>query len=91
VNHNGLYLQQGNNMSRSFRHTAIHGIAGQSDKIGKRILHGKMRARSRQILAKDPEEFAAPQPEVVYNEWSMEKDGKRWFGNDRDAKKYMRK
>lgn len=76
-------------MSRSRRKTPIRGLAGDSEKKDKQILHGKKRSKVRTLLKKDPENYIEPDYDELHNVWSMAKDGKMWV--DKHDKKDMRK
>jgi hypothetical protein len=82
-------------MSRSRRKTPICGIAGTSEKKDKKILHGKLRTRAREMLSRDPEDYIEPQYNEVHNVWSMAKDGKMYWPKKYENwwyyKKMMRK
>ena len=78
-------------MSRSRRKTPIKSICGgSSEKKDKDILHGRIRARARQMLKNDPDNYLDPLPEEAYDVWGMNKDGKSYFG-DWKSSLYMTK
>ena len=70
-------------MSKSYRHTAIHGHCGGSEKQDKRQYNRCLRKRVRHILraACDNGDYAVTLPEVreVSNLWTMQKDGKTFW------------
>ena len=61
-------------MSRSIKKTPISGIAGSSDKEGKRLANRHHRRINKQQA---DESYRALRE--VSDVWSMAKDGKRWF------------
>jgi len=70
-------------MSRSRRKTPIYGIStATSEKEGKRIWHKRMRTCERDRLRTlvDPEAHLTTLVPEVSNCWSMEKDGRQWWG-----------
>ncbi len=73
-------------MSRSRRRSPIRGITTAStDHPWKKAAARKLRRRVRQMIQSDPEGFnlAGKRWDLV-NPYSSEKDGKVWFGGDRD-------
>ena len=78
-------------MSKSYRKTPIGGIASAaSDKWFKRFFNKRNRAQVREML--DSGEYDKLQIfDPKYDWWDSPKDGKRWFGNDEDLNKKMRK
>jgi len=78
-------------MSRSRKKIPISGIAGDSDKIGKRIANRKFRCRERTMMSSNRMNQLPFKMNEVYNVWSMPKDGKFYFGdwkfdNDQEIK-----
>lgn len=75
-----------NDMTRSYRKTPIHGITtARSEADDKRRWHKRWRARMRS----QSETNEAPltlHHRAISDPWLMAKDGKRWFGPDRQAK-----
>lgn len=69
-------------MTRSLRKTPVFGNTyAKSEKIGKKIWHGRFRAKERTALAstKDLAEHMPTTVRDASNVWSLEKDG-RWYG-----------
>ncbi len=75
-------------MSRSYKKTPVSGNTGaDSDKIGKKIWHKKVRNKTKQILksvhndAELLEDVTIPnEKRVGYGPWVWPKDGKRYLG-----------
>ena len=68
-------------MSRSYRHTMVHGNStSASEKQDKRLNNRRLRRRVRQNLdtCTDFEAVVLPVVSEVSNPWSMAKDGKRY-------------
>jgi hypothetical protein len=80
-------------MSRSIRHTPVIGNCSHSDKPGKKIASGTLRAHVRTVLARgDYDNMVMPLLREVSNVWSFPKDGKHRLNPDgANFRKYMRK
>ncbi len=75
-------------MSRSRRKTNIVGTTCvSSEKFDKRLLHGKLRSKVRQLLHNEQYDIM-PEYNEVLNVWAMGKDGRMLV--DKDSK-WMRK
>ena len=74
----------GGTMSRSYKKVSITGVAGDSDKIGKRLAHKAFR-RSEHIAVGRNSDPAVSMREVS-DVWNFSKDGKRFY----DAGEYPR-
>jgi hypothetical protein len=74
-------------MSRSRRKTPIFGIAHSgSEKLDKKIWHGRWRASERIALANaSPEAHVSVLEKQVSNVWSMAKDGRTYWPLKRQA------
>jgi len=72
-------------MSRSYRHTPIRGVAGNSDKYGKRLANRRLRVLNRIRIREAKEPLLLRE---VSNPWDWAKDGKfywdskDWFVDD---------
>lgn len=78
-------------MSRSKRKTPIIGIAGSvGQHIFKKHESRAKRHRVRQYLTSENYD-KLPHDKEYGNEWSSPRDGKTWFGYDKQWKKAMRK
>lgn len=72
-------------MSRSYKHTPIIGIAGNSEKQDKRIANRRQRTLVRCILHgdlrrnNDGDSSLLPLIREVSNVYSFSKDGRRWM------------
>ena len=78
-------------MSRSRRHFPARGVGADSDQFDKRLANRRLRRAHRQQLdtIEDPELIILPVMREVSNEWSMNKDGKTYFGNLRQRDPVM--
>ena len=67
-------------MSRSRRKTPICGIAGSSDKEGKRLANRKFRRKEKEAL----KECKEPPKDLneVSDVWSFNKDGKKYYSRE---------
>jgi len=63
-------------MSRSFKKTPIVGIAGSSDKSGKRLANRALRRKVKEALGIGKE--VMPELREVSDVWDMAKDGKMY-------------
>lgn len=75
-------------MSRSRRKTPIFGMTGaKSERRDKQAWHSRMRAKVRTGLTVMPQAqldgYVAPVENEVGSVWAMAKDGKHYFGTDR--------
>jgi hypothetical protein len=82
-------------MSRSRKKTPVAGwTTAASEKESKKIINGRIRSKTKQIL-KNPEkaqEAVFPIKEEILDIWSMEKDGKTYFSkNSKYYNKIIRK
>jgi dissimilatory sulfite reductase (desulfoviridin) alpha/beta subunit len=68
-------------MSRSYRKHLIIGIGGRSEKKDKRIANRILRRSVKELLHANPEEEIFPIMDEVSDKWSMNKDGKTYFGD----------
>jgi len=64
-------------MSRSKKKTPIMGIASDSDARYEKYLHGKRRAKVRELLSHG--DFDGAEVELPYDGMDSCKDGKQWF------------
>lgn len=82
-------------MSRSRRKTPIIGIAGTSDKWGKRKANRALRkaVTSTITTSMDTEDYIVPKLRERSNVWNFSKDGKTYIGkmSRTDLAKWMRK
>jgi hypothetical protein len=77
-------------MSRSKKRTPITGVtAARSEKTDKRLWHRRLRRKVRLAIGRDALVF--PDPREVSNPWTMAKDGKWFFGNDRSERQLAQK
>lgn len=66
-------------MSRSHKHSKIHGITtAESEAMDKRLWHKRLRARERDRLRTNPESEHTLENEVS-SPWDMAKDGKIYW------------
>lgn len=78
-------------MSRSRRKNPICGVtSAASEREDKQLWHRAFRKAERQRLATDPTSEPHHFREF-YNNWSMDKDGKWYFGEEYRHEKWMRK
>lgn len=68
-------------MSRSYRKHCIIGNCNSSEKYDKRIANRILRRTVKELLRRDPDEVVLPIMDEVSDKWSMNKDGKSYFGN----------
>ena len=78
-------------MSRSRRETPIAGFSfADPEKQEKRQANRRIRHSVRRVLRTEPSTEVLPHNRELSNEWTMSKDGKRWFDAAQDPKS-MRK
>lgn len=81
-------------MARSYRHTAIMGVAGTSDKWAKAAANRVLRHHVRQMLhmSADYDKIVLPVMREVSDVWGFPKDGKHYMrSTDRFYAECMRK
>lgn len=83
-------------MSRSKQKNPISGITvAESEKKDKQSWHRRWRRKVKQMLssadADELQEMVLPNEHDVSDPWSMDKDGKRWFGDAVCKEEVMRK